>query len=1072
MTGSVERLFDANAEMRAQSGFGKQETGEPAPDADGAGGEARSGETESSHAVRDAIDDLNKRLSLTKQGFEKKSEQRNMLAKLLKENRTKERYNAEERSRVMEVILDEYTETKVTGMQAVRETVNTALVATGALTMRGISYGLLDAGERYQRLARESRKGKLEAELGAMDTAEGADSSAEFMGAINRYHDKKQLKDSEVGADVNLGRDVLIGSITETAREAFFIGAKEKGFGRAAIDAVKAYGKIGRYLGMSFTMSHSPDAFGKDIDKMLDTFSGKESFSDAVKSNFLGNLTRTIDGYRNMPHALKNGFDKLTSGAKDAIGEFDPFHDAQLDVRNAAGNAAIHAWAMNGEVGAAAGVEGGMMLAGGENAMDMSQDYANGAVIDTVQPESTVQPEAVHATPPHPHHEAPHIKPLTHEVPSAAAPASEMRPPHSADAYVDPHDGDVSSAALKDPNVPAADKLAAVRFNIAHNNGQDYYMDGQKFSVNHEGTLMMNGKPVDAERLKAFIPEEVRLTSPELSGAAASHIDKYGDVSSSVFEDSRLSPEEKMSAIRFNIAHNGGQDYSMYGQRFSVNHEGVLIGPDGKPLTAESFEKFVMAPRRADKAIDSSVPDLMAKKPLAAGGEFSDTVAGGTGAGSIDQLTQPGDGTSVVGDGHQPLPSGAPVAQDPGSGHAVDMTSHEPAHPAGNEVPDGKTPVNHVPPAEQPHPTPTHVDDGPDHVHPRPADQQPHPVEPAPKPSIKDRADDFEATMAKGGQASADLMDPKVGYAVKLTELKGAIKDGESLSVDGGTVTRHGNDFVLKVDGKEVPLSQKNLADTITRHRAAIGRVSEDLKVGKPAVPPEHVPIRPANGAGNETQPAGHEETRPAGETLEARRDALEADVRRQEGIKAVFTDRNRSPAERLAALAKLKNGDVIETDAFKVGVDQNGQKYIVDAAGNKMSLNPENMRRASEVYQDAARKAYAASQASGTEGRPVSAAPDTGVKPVGGPKEMVAPIAGDAAVTMQKAAIGQLGNAESFKQGYDALNLSMKPGDSIDVGNGNTVIKPLNGGRLYLMGASRTTFLTPQTFFDRVTKK
>ena len=185
-----------------------------------------------------------------------------------------------------------------------------------------------------------------------------------------------------------------------------------------------------------------------------------------------------------------------------------------------------------------------------------------------------------------------------------------------------------------------------------------------------------------------------------------------------------------------------------------------------------------------------------------------------------------------------------------------------------------------------------------------------------------------------------------------------------------------------------------------------------------------------------------------------------------------MFTDRNRSPAERLAALAKLKNGDVIETDAFKVGVDQNGQKYIVDAAGNKMSLNPENMRRASEVYQDAARKAYAASQASGTEGRPVSAAPDTGVKPVGGPKEMVAPIAGDAAVTMQKAAIGQLGNAESFKQGYDALNLSMKPGDSIDVGNGNTVIKPLNGGRLYLMGASRTTFLTPQTFFDRVTKK
>jgi polyhydroxyalkanoate synthesis regulator phasin len=268
MAGSVERLLDANKEMRGEIGE------ESASGSDGVEGE--------SHSVRDAINDLNERLALTKEGDQKGSEQRKMIAKLLMENRTKEQMNAEARSERMTTILDEYTTTKVTGMQATRETLNTALVASGTMSLRGVSYGILDGVERYQRLNKEAGE----------------------------------------GAKPEIFKDVILGGINETLEEATFRNSEDKSKLRSGLDSVKAWGKILRVVGMGSTMSLRPEALGSDMEKVLDAFSGKVSLGD-VTENFQGSIDRTIEGYARVAKAV-NPFQVAEANAGDFSPKMNP----------------------------------------------------------------------------------------------------------------------------------------------------------------------------------------------------------------------------------------------------------------------------------------------------------------------------------------------------------------------------------------------------------------------------------------------------------------------------------------------------------------------------------------------------------------------------------------------------------------------------------------------------------------------------------------------------------------------------------------------------------------------------
>ncbi|MCH7883446.1 hypothetical protein IIA95_03460, partial [Patescibacteria group bacterium] len=205
--------------------------------------------------VRDAIKDLNKRLTLTREGAKKGSEQRKLIAKILWENRIDEKTTKEERGAEIKKILDEYTTTKVTGMQATRESLNTAFVVAGAYGARAVSYGFLDGVERYQRLAKEAR-GK--------------------------------------GERVSILKDVLVKGITETFQEARFkdLGDKEKTKIQRGLSAIGAWGKIARYVGIGATAVWIPGSENELINKALDALSDKDTPGRAPDTK-IGDIPKT-----------------------------------------------------------------------------------------------------------------------------------------------------------------------------------------------------------------------------------------------------------------------------------------------------------------------------------------------------------------------------------------------------------------------------------------------------------------------------------------------------------------------------------------------------------------------------------------------------------------------------------------------------------------------------------------------------------------------------------------------------------------------------------------------------------
>lgn len=235
-------------------------------------------EKEERVSVRESLADLNKRLAMTKEGSEKGSEQRNLVAKLLRENRINEKNSHEERSEKITEILDDYTTTKVTGMQAARESLNSFCVASGAITLRGAAYGIMDGVERYQKLSKGAKK---------------------------------------KGESVSIFKDVIVGGIKETLREAAG-KSEEKGRIRKSLKAVSAWGKVARYAGMAATAEWHPEAMEKDFDKVLDALEGKVSLGDA-NENFMANLDRithskTFSGDSARDHA-GHGIDQAVMGA-------------------------------------------------------------------------------------------------------------------------------------------------------------------------------------------------------------------------------------------------------------------------------------------------------------------------------------------------------------------------------------------------------------------------------------------------------------------------------------------------------------------------------------------------------------------------------------------------------------------------------------------------------------------------------------------------------------------------------------------------------------------------------------
>lgn len=203
--------------------------------------------------VKQAITDLNKRLKLTKEGMQKGSEQRKMIAQLLRENRVREKISTEERKIKISEVLNDYTTTKISGIEASREALNTFLVAAGAYGLRGVSYGIMDAVARYQKLNKEAKR---------------------------------------KGESVNALKDVIFGGVKETWDEMRLKDeGKEKTKLQKTLTAVRAWGKVARYVGIGAMMHWHPETAGNSLDKALEILEGKAKLSD-IGNSFKGNIER------------------------------------------------------------------------------------------------------------------------------------------------------------------------------------------------------------------------------------------------------------------------------------------------------------------------------------------------------------------------------------------------------------------------------------------------------------------------------------------------------------------------------------------------------------------------------------------------------------------------------------------------------------------------------------------------------------------------------------------------------------------------------------------------------------
>src|SRR3989339_843732 len=142
--------------------------------------------------------------------------------------------------------LDEYVKTKISGVQAAREGVNTLLTASGAYALRGVSAGIFDSTNRYLNLKKEAKE-----------------------------------KDEKV----KIFKDFLLGGIRETWREMRLKETKEGDAStkwQKGLKFTKAWGNIARYTGLGAMAKWHPETAGNALDKLMETVTGKAELSDIV----------------------------------------------------------------------------------------------------------------------------------------------------------------------------------------------------------------------------------------------------------------------------------------------------------------------------------------------------------------------------------------------------------------------------------------------------------------------------------------------------------------------------------------------------------------------------------------------------------------------------------------------------------------------------------------------------------------------------------------------------------------------------------------------------------------------
>lgn len=237
-----------------------------------------------------ALKDFNRRLKSSKEGVTKNSEARKKLVKLIRDYRSNiETGGSMETSQELGKIVQDYLTTKVTGMEVIREGLNTALTAfTLPAVPLGASYPLtrLARGLSYYgfRLAEKAvQENKLQRQRAEK---------------VNFWHNIVVALARMVGETY---RGILM-------RE----GEQKKGKLEKGLDFSRALSSILTFFGIAPTMVSSWGSYKESFSHILDGLSERQAWGESVRHipyNFIANPIRIVRQYQHLGHPVGHLYD-------------------------------------------------------------------------------------------------------------------------------------------------------------------------------------------------------------------------------------------------------------------------------------------------------------------------------------------------------------------------------------------------------------------------------------------------------------------------------------------------------------------------------------------------------------------------------------------------------------------------------------------------------------------------------------------------------------------------------------------------------------------------------------------
>ncbi|HSR89015.1 MAG TPA: hypothetical protein VLK22_01255 [Candidatus Udaeobacter sp.] len=221
-----------------------------------------------------------------------------------------------EREEEIQKVLDNYVQSKVSGIKIARDVANLALTATGMSVLRGVMYAGVAVAERISK--------------------------------AKRKHAQETKNDVAGEPEKELSyKDILVAAATETAHGITLgVFSKEQlGAKRRTIEFIKAAGTVARAFGITGMALHGFEAPGNSIDRLLHEL--KERGAGAIIYNLdpIENAKHIVQGWQHAGHLITHPSEILT-GHKDSADNLQPENSAsehltKPEVRAAAGGAAV-----------------------------------------------------------------------------------------------------------------------------------------------------------------------------------------------------------------------------------------------------------------------------------------------------------------------------------------------------------------------------------------------------------------------------------------------------------------------------------------------------------------------------------------------------------------------------------------------------------------------------------------------------------------------------------------------------------------------------------------------------------